>query len=325
MINIKKEYQRYTRDLIRKGVSPSIVCISDVIRLVTEDEDKACYNFNTDNIVSGPFGELIKVNDEKGIVEIYNSIMDGFFSLKIYDLETGEMLPDGELGKEYSFYDSIDFFGYDEYQNLMDYVDNDFSQCHREIQLDKNKINISRLELSNKLAREKLKELKLKEKLLEVAKKSCKRYDYVNEALGDALGKIMANIDDAYNKHSEMKAFDSKILDEETIEIINYGLYLNRLTEESNAYSKISILPMTDVISSYIAYNTPKTKKIARKLIRISKKVSCILDPFIYSRIDVRNHLLNSSDIDRMSEKHKRLLLRRRDELDKSNTWGSYE
>ena len=68
MVYTRKQYCEYADKLIKKGVSASIVVISDVIRLLTEDEERFGYTFNTDNIVAGANGELIKINTKDGII-----------------------------------------------------------------------------------------------------------------------------------------------------------------------------------------------------------------------------------------------------------------
>lgn len=318
MINIRKEYQKYAYSLIKKGVSPSIVCIADIIQILTED-DSGKYNFNTDNIISGANGELIRIDNKNGIIEIYNSFMDDYFTLKLYDIETGELLDDGELGKEVNSFKSIVLYGYDVYESILDKIENDFSDCNREISKDRDNINIKMLELTNRLAKSKL--LGLKDRVLKVANKYCKRNDYINVG----VDKIIANINDAYHKHSQIKEFKSSCIEQETVDIINRKLYLDGLKEESEAYSKISIFPITEIIEEYQAYKAPKTDKIAKKYIFISNKINEVLRPFCDFRVDIRSHLLNSDEIEEISEKHRKLLLKRRDELDEANTWGLYD
>ncbi len=327
MLNIKETYRDYANNLIKKGISPSIIVSSDIIKLLTEDEDRMDYNFKTDNIISGPYGDLIRINKEQGIIEIYNSITvekysdykEYYYSLKLFDLETGDLLSDGELGYYSSTLEAIDLYGEEEYEYLDNLEKNDFSDVHRLISKDKDEYNINRLELSNELARVKLKDLR--EKLFNVAKIYCKGCDHIVRG----IGKIVSNIDDAYKKHSEIKEFRSLELDEETIQIINRKLYLDGLKEESEAYSRISIFPITDIIKEYKEYNAPVTDKIANKYIKISRKIAEVLDPFSYYRCKIRNHQKSMEEIEEMFEKHRVLLLKRRDELDMTNSWDSYE
>lgn len=321
MLYNRNDYVKYASDLLKKGINPSIVVIGDIIRLLTEDDDKLDYNFNTDNIVSGQGGELIKINKEKGTIEIYNSIIDNFFTLKVYDLETGKMFDDGELGKEVYDLESINLFGEEGYEYLLNYIDNDFSDCNRMISQDREEINIQMLELTNKLSKSKLKQNDIRGKIVKIAKKHCKNNNYLLET----IGIIVNNIDNALDKHSDIKEFNSPVLSNETVDIINRKLYYLGLKEESEAYSKISIWPITEIIQEYRAYHTPKTDKIADHYLFVSKKINEVLSSFENYRVDIRGHLLSSNDIDRMSEKHSKLLLKRRDELDNSNTWGLHE
>lgn len=317
MLYLKEKYRDYADSLIKKGISPTIVKVGNIIRLLTEDENAFNYDFSTKNIVSGPFGELIKVDRKQGIVEIYNSIMDDHYSLRVYDIDNGKLLPDGELYSYYSEYESKDLYGEEEYNYLLDLEKNDFYDCHRTINRDKDNLNIERLELTNKIDREKSKDLKVK--LLELTKKYCNRHDRIN----DGIAKIISYIEEAYSVHYGTKEFTSNELDSETVEIINRQIYLDSLREESEAFSKISIIPITDIIAEYKAYNAPGTDKIVEKYINISRKISTILDTFIYNRIYVRKRLKSSEEIDQMTEKHRKLLLKRRDELD--NLGGFYD
>ena len=319
MINIGKEYEKYTNALIKKGVSPSIVCVGDVIRLLTEDEDELRYNFNTDNIESGPNGELIKINIKKSTIEVYNSIMDNYFSLRVYDMDTGKLFDDGELGKEYTDYYSIKLYGEELFNNIEDKVINDYSDCYRIMNKDKEDINIKMLEMTNKLAHPKL--TGLRERVINISKKYCKG----DPVITSAVGKIIEQIDEAYYKHSTFKKFFSLEMDEEMVEIINRNIYLQSLKEESETYSKISIFPITELIEEYKAYKVPKTDKLAKKYLLISKKINEALNPFFEYRVDVRNHLFTSKDIDELSKNHTKMLLKRRDELDNINTWSDEE
>ena len=324
MINIKETYSKYAHDLYQKGVNPDIIVVSDIIKILTEDDEKFKYDFSTDNIISGPFGELIKINRKKGTVEIYDSytvesdygLKEYNYSVRIFDLNTGLLFEDGELSSVSTNYESILLYGEDEYNYLSQLSNEDFSAYQREVSLDMDEIDIRRLEQANKAARDKVKGLK--DKLFKTAKKYCKKYDYINEG----ITKIIENIDIAYRKHSEMKSFSSPDLDEDIVNIINRKLYLEELTEESEAFSKISIFPITEIIEEYKAYHTPKTDKLAKKYIFISRKIAEVLDPFIYFRIDFRNHQMSSKDISKMHNNHYKKLIKRRDELD---AWGTYE
>lgn len=319
MINTKKEYQKYADKLLDKGISPAIVSIAEVIKILTLDEEKFDYDFNTNNIVSGADGELIRIDRENGTVEIYNCFIEDFFSLKVYDLETGKIFEDGTLYMDIDRYDSIDLFGYDKYLYFGDCIIRDYSDCYREINRDKEEIDIHMLELYNKLSKSKL--MNLKENLLKVAYRYCKKDTNMNKG----VGKILSDIDTAYHMHSKPKQFHSDELDIEMVEIINRNLYLNSLKEESYAYSKISILPIIDVIEEYKAYKTSKTDKLVKKYIFISKKLNEVLSPFSDYRIELRNSLVNSKDINRMEQKHKKILINRKNEIDGIGNWGSYE
>lgn len=323
-MNKRDTYHNYANELYKKGICPDIIVVKDIIKLLTEDEDSLKYNFSTKNIISGPYGELIKINKEKGTIEIYNSytierddyLKEYNYSLRIFDLETGLMFPDGELGNLSTSTDSIDLYG----EETFDYIDelsiNDFSDFHRRSFMEDELLDIKRLEFANQSSRGKV--LDLKEKIFKVAKKYCKRNDFIN----DGIAKIICNIDNAYTKHLEKKLFSSSILDNKIVETINNKLYLDFLKEENEAYSKISITPIIDIIEEYKAYHTPKTDLIAKKYINISKKISEVLDPFIFYRINIRNHQMSSKDINELYQKRHKALIKRRDELDGTNTWG---
>lgn len=316
MINIRGEYKKYIKTLISKGVCPSILLVGDIIKLLTEDEDDVKYNFNTDNIESGPMGEIIRVNIKNGTVEIYNSIMENYFSLRVYNINTGKIFEDGELYSEYSTFYSKNLLGDEIFAYVENHMANDYMDCNRIMSIDKENINIKMLELTNRLSHAKL--LDLKERLLNAAKKYCKD-DVVISA---GVGKIVENIDSAYYMHSQFKKFESEELDEETTEIINRNIYLQNLKEESEAYSRISIFPITEIIEEYKAYNAKKTDKLAKKYTYISRKINEVLSPFCEYRVDVRNHLLTTKDIDEMNENHLKLLIKRSNELENKDDWN---
>ena len=320
MVYTTKHYGKYADKLIKKGISPTIVCISDVIRLLTEDEERCGYCFNTDNIVAGPEGELIKINTRDGIVEIYNSIMSDYYSLRVYDIATGELLPDGELSSSSNWVDSLNMYGEEKYYELLDLESNDFSKEYREKDRDFNEIDIRNREIYNDYTRTRLKETNLRQRLVEFSNKYSRRYNYVAEA----MNKIILYIDDATSRRAKIEEFKSSKLRPETNEIISRKLYQIRLMEEAEAYSKISEAPIMEIIEEYKAYMTPKTDKIAKKYIKLSTKVNDILYPFITSRLQLLGKQTNAEDFERLERKHQIKFLKRRNELDRRD-WGFYE
>lgn len=318
MVYTTKQYGEYADKLIKKGISPSIVIISDVIRLLTEDEERFGYTFNTDNIVSGPYGELIKINTRSGIIEIYNSIMDDYYSLRVYDIETGELLPDGELSCSTNWVDSLTMYGEEKYYGILDLQNNDFSKEYGDKDKDYNEIDISNREIYNDYTRTRLKETNIRQRLYDFSQKYARRYNYV----GEAVNKIILYIDDAISKRAKIPKFSSPKLSLETNEIINRKLYQVRLREESEAYSRISEAPIMEIIEEYKAYKTPKTDKIAKKYIKLSSKINDILYPFIFSRIQLLSKQTNVEDFERLERKHQIKFLKRRNELDKRGIGG---
>jgi hypothetical protein len=318
MINKKETYEKYAHELYKKGINPDILVVADIIKILTEDDVNFKYNFNNNNIISGPFGELIRINYRDNILEIYDSYTvegdDKFkeynYSLRLFDLNTGLLCDDCKLYSYSNQMESISLYGLEEFKRLDFLSKEDFSPYEREIFLDREDIDIKRLESSNRAARNKVKELK--GKLFKVSKRYCKKNDYILEG----VNKIINMIDNAYSKHAEVRTFDSPILDQDTIDMINKKLYLDKLSEESEAFSKISILPITEIIEEYKAYHTPKTDKIAKKYILISRKIAEVLDQFIYFRIDFRKHQISAKEIDEMMETRYKKLIKRRDELD---------
>ena len=319
MQNSIKIYKDYADGLLKKGITPEIISIADVIKLCTEDQDDNKYDFNLDNIVAGPNGELIKINRYRDTIEIYNSIMDNYFTVRVYSLESGLLFDDGIMGYETSPIDSIMLYGINEYNKINLLVGNDFSEYNREVVKDRDNINIKILEFSNKLSRTRLTELK--ENIIKIKKKYCKRNDFINPG----IDTVINNIDFAYKKHSDIKKFKSDILDEDTKEIINRKLYLDGLKEESSAYSQITIFPIVEIINEYKEYNAQKTDKLVKKYNIILNKVYEELNKFYNFRIDLKNHLVDSNDINEMSKKHRMLYLKRMRQLNDNNLGGSYE
>lgn len=319
MQNSMKLYKDYADGLLKKGVSPEIICIADVIKLCTEDQDDCKYDFNLDNIVAGPNGELIKINKYRDTIEIYNSIMDNFFTVRVYSLESGLLFDDGVMGYETSPIDSIMLYGINEFNKLNLLIGNDFCEYNREVIKDRDNINTKILEFSNKLSRSKLTELK--ENIYKIKKKFCRRNDFINPG----IDTVISNIDSAYKKHSEIKKFKSEELSDETKEIINRKLYLDGLKEESLSYSQITIFPIVEIIKEYKEYNAKKTDKLVKKYNIILNKVYEELNKFYNFRIDLKNHLVDSNDINEMSKKHKMLYLKRMKQLKDNNIGGPYE
>ena len=318
MVYTRKQYCEYADKLIKKGISPSIVIISDVIRLLTEDEERCGYTLNTDDIVAGPEGELIKINNRDGIVEIYNSIINDYYSLRVYDIETGELLPDGELSNSNSWVDSLSMYGEEKYYELLDLEVNDFSKIYGDKDKEFNEIDIKNREVYNEYTRKRIRETGIRQRLFDFSQKYARRYNYV----GDAVKKILLYIDDACAKKATVTEFNSSKLPVETNQIISRKLYQIRLREESEAYSRISEAPMMDLVEEYKAYKTPKTDKIARKYIKLSSKVNDILYPFISSRIQLLGKQTSAEEFEKLEKKYQYRFLKRRNELDKKGIGG---
>ena len=318
MVYTTKQYGEYADKLIRKGISPSIVIISDIIRLLTEDEDKKDFTLNTDDIVAGPEGELIKINNKNGIVEIYNSIMTDYYSLRVYDIATGELLPDGELSNTSSWVDALSMYGEEKYYELIDLEYNDFSKVYSYKDKACDEIDIKNREVYNNYSRTRIRETGIRQRLYDFLQKYNKRYNYV----GEAVNKILHYINDAISKRAKIVEFKSPKLSVETNQIISRKLYQIRLREESEAYSRISEAPIMELVEEYKAYKTPKTDKIAQKYIKLSSKVNDILYPFIASRIQLLSKQTSAEECDAIEKTFQQKLLRRRYELDKRGIGG---
>lgn len=320
MVYTKRQYCEYVDKLIKMGISPSVLLISDVIRLVTEDETKGQYDFSTDNIVAGSDGELIKINTSSSTIEIYNSIQDDYYSLRVYDIDTGELLPDGELSCSSKWVDSLKLYGEEKYYELLDLEVNDFSKVYAKKTRLLEEISIKNRNNANDYTRSRISETNIKEKLLNFSKKYSKRFEYINEA----VSKMVFYIDDAVSKKANEQEFNSPNLSEETNKIITRKLYSVRLREESEAYSRISEAPVMDIIEEYKAYKTPKTDKIAKGYIKLSSKVNNILYPFIYSRVQFLGNQTSGEEFEQIEKTFQLLLLQRRNELD-SNDLGEFD
>lgn len=318
MVYTKKQYSDYVDKLIKKGISPTVLMIGDVIRLVTEDETRGRYDFSTDNIVAGPDGELIKINTCSGIVEIYNSIQEDYYSLRVYDIDTGELLPDGELGCSSKWIDSLKLYGEEKYYELLDLEKNDYSKEYSKKTRLLEEIRIKNRKNANDYTRSRLSETNLRQRLLDFASKYSRRFEYLNEA----ISKMVFYIDDATAKRAKEQEFNSPNLSKETNDIITRKLYSVRLKEESEAYSRISEAPVMEIIEEYKAYKTPKTDKIAKKYIKISSKVNDILYPFIYSRVQFLDNQTSGEEFEAIEKSFQLLLLKRRDELDERGLGG---
>ena len=311
----RKAYQLFADKLLEIGVSPLVVSVGELVKLVTEAESSQVFTLSTNNLVAGADGELIKINTKTGYVEVYNAIQDGHFTVKLFDLETGRF--EGEHGVDTNWGKSTELYGYDKYNELLEKERNDFSSCFREFAMKADNLAIRNRELSNMLARDKIKSLRVKEGVLEVAKKYCKIYDYANRPIAE----ILFNIDDALKKRAKLQPFFTRELRTETDTIISRKLYLIRLNEEAEAYSRISELPMMALIEDYKSFHAKKTDRMAKRCIKISKNIRSVIDPFCRFRADVRELQICPEEIEQMREERDRALLLRRNELDKKGVW----
>ena len=72
------KYNEYVRYLINIGIDPSLIEVSKVVDSAIKNNGNKL-DFDTKNIIPGPFGELIKINYPDNQIEIYS--IDEFISI----------------------------------------------------------------------------------------------------------------------------------------------------------------------------------------------------------------------------------------------------
>ena len=316
-------YKDYIEDLIGKGIDPNLIEMSDVLRLCTEDEETCSYDFSTDNIISGPFGELIKIDYRSNKAIVYYTDIEDIYSIFEVDLSTGKII--GEIGdldtlfddqifsQERNVHTDKLFLGSDLYEMIKDDEKYDYSPVYRTVNKDYLEDEINVMKKQNQLSRLKLPKIK---KELE---------PYLNDFYcHDAVRKIIDRINDALEYKEEIKEFKSVELEPEMAKIIALKLKRDSLKKESEMFSRIDAFPLVDLILEYEAYNAPKTDKIANKITKVYNEVYSILSKYYDYRIDLINKKSEFSNQDKLKSKHTLLLLKRFNEIEEKRDNGYF-
>lgn len=308
-------YSIYAEGLLKKGICPENLD-GDIIKLCTEDQEKCTYDFSLDNIVAGPAGELIKIYEDRDTVEIYNTLVENSYNVKIFSISTGKSLEDGGIWVDTNEIDSITLFGYDTFNRINNMVGVDYSECLRSINEDRDMLDLRMLEFKADDLRPRLSTLK--ENLNKILRKNCRKDD----AICEGINELIRYIDEANKIHSSLKQIKTSELSKEMQDIINRKLKMDNLRREVEMESKISMTPINSILEEYAAYKTPKTNKLLKKFTYISMKVADAIRPFESRRIYLSEHLVGSEKTKKIENRKKELILQRKRELE-SNTWGS--
>ena len=313
----RDKYMAYIKGLLKKGVCPENL-LGDIIRLCTEDDEKGTYDFDLSKIIAGPDGEIIKIDEEKDSVEIYYSLIENTYCIKAFCLSTGESYSDSTMWFKTSVDASTDLYGEDVYKLLTDYVGGDFGAYYREVEKDNYELDENVLVLRTNSLRDYL--YKIKSELLIIMKKNCRKKDPIN----DGIIELIRYVEEAKNAHCEIKQFKTKELQDDMLEIINRKLKVDGLRRESQLQSKISIIPITNIIEEYDAYGTPKTRKMVIRFTKISVKVAKVLQDFELRKIELASLLMDSKKKKRMDSKHRAMKLQRKKELEEPSDFGGF-
>ena len=302
------KYNTYLIELRNKGIDPKIISCAKIIKSASITNNE--YDFDTDNIISGPYGELVKINYETNDIEIYDR-EDNYVSMRMIDLTNGELKE--EQIDETNFLQDIDFFGAYLYNRVLDNEEKDYSKVRREVFKDTVKSDIRRLEEKNNSIRENLPELK----------KDLSRYlsDFYAH---DAIRKIIDKIDESYEYKNNYKLFESEELSGDMLWLINNKLRLDFLKRENESFNNITIFPLVDLIEDYSKYNRKEENKVVVRCTKIMNSVYKSLNEFYLNRTSIKNkNYYTESDLI-APKRHMKLFLRRAKEIQKENDDEKY-
>lgn len=293
------KYNTFLDTLRSIGIDPLVLETNEIIDSVTRNNNE--YDFNTKNIIPGPFGEIIKINYETNYIEIY-SLQDYYYSKKVIDLSDGSLKLE-EIGKTNPLKD-ITYFGYYLYNELLDIEEKDYSAVRRTIFNDKMKYSIKKLDDKNSKIREEL----------PILKESITRYlsDFYAH---DGVRRIIDKVDDAYNFRSNYKYFDSDELSGDTLWVINRKLRLDFLENEKVKFNSIDAFPLYDLIEEYSKYGKEKEDKIAFRINSITNKVYEKIDSFYKAKGEIQNKQCFYDGEIKSIKRHTLMFIRRTKEL----------
>ena len=326
--NMKEEFGKYMYKLLGKGIDPHNL-YPDIVSECVEDDKECIYDFSGKNILAGANGEVIKVLPKEGIIKVYDSIeiedhdySNEYINLRIFDIKTGQILPDGDLSKEANFTETIDFFGIEKYFKLKEYIDTgDYSQEYREMSNVDDLDDITKLSFYNLFSRNRANILRTK--LSEKMHICIKKYNIdKDDPLNESFRKIISNIDNANNICNKLVLFNTNLLCKETVDSINNRLKKLNLIEEQYAYSKIDLFPIQDLIEEYKCYCTPKTNEMVKKYIQVLKDLYGPIDSYAKSRIYIRNALTFSEDKKEERNKRNKMIKKRKKEINEIKGTG---
>lgn len=300
-INNIAKYNNYVQRLAKIGVEPRILASSAVISSATfknNDDD-----FETKNIISGPFGELIKINYDERNIEIYSLEQDNFMR-KVIDMDDENHMEVTIFN--YDLIEDINFFGHFIFNKLLDIEEKDYSAVRREVFKDKIKFSMIRQEENNKLVRDELDMLKS-----DISKYMRDFYAH------DGVRKIIDKIDSIKNLKEEFKPFETDKVSRDTLWLINNKLKLDFLEEETEKFSSIDVFPLIDLIDDYSKYDREDTNKIVKRLTKVMNSVYDRVSVYTKNKDKIFSNRQYSDKEIKTLKRHSLLYIRRSKEIRK--------
>ena len=264
------KYNTFLRRLIEIGVDPKLVSVSHIVDMVSHSNNEM--DFDTNNIIPGPFGELVKINYLDNQIEIY-SIENCFYSEKVIDLETGKAKQ--ERVDVSNFLEDINYYGGYLFDYILNNEEKDFSSARRIRFNNHTKCEIKKQEIRNDLIREELPKLKTR-----ISPNLSDYYAHMG------VRKIINQIDKAYNYRDTYKVFESDDLTNDMVWLINNKLRLDFLKKEAEKSSGISIFPLVDLVEEYTECD-PNNKKAINNCNNVMNKVNYALNDFYKAKSEI--------------------------------------
>ena len=294
------KYNTFIRKLIEIGVDPRLVSFSHIIDMVSHSNNEV--DFDTSNIIPGPFGELVKINYSDNQIEIY-SIDNFYYSEKVVNLETGKAKQ--ERVETSNFLDDINYYGTYLFDFIITSEEKDFSRVRRIRFNNHTKCEIKKQELTNDLIREELPKLK--------AKISSNLSDYYAHI---GVRKIINQIDKVYNYRDTYKEFESDDLSNDMVWLINNKLRLDFLKEETEKSGSISIFPLVDLYNEYTEWD-PNNKKAINNCNVVMNRVNYALNNFYKEKSEIIQSNKYLPEEEKYAKLNMKLFLRRAKEINK--------
>lgn len=294
------KYNEFIRDLMRMGIDPNVISVSSIINRVVKTNNEL--DFDTNNIIPGPFGELIKINYNDNQIEIY-SIDNFFFSEKIVDLNNGKV--NYEKIGDINFLKDISFFGHYLYNFILDNIEKDYSKERRIKFNNHTKCEIKKQEIKNDLIKEELCKLRIR-----ISPNLSNYYAHMG------VRKIINQIEEAYSYRNTYKVFESDVLSGDVLWLINNKLRLDFLKKEAEKSNSISIFPLVDLFNEYEEYDS-NNKKAIINCNTVMDNTNYALNAFykVKDEINKKNKYLSVEE--KYAKLNMKLFLKRSKELNK--------